>query len=196
MKKGFWVIGVCLLGCSSQDATGGSGTDASTDMTADATVDATADAAADAAEGGLTECNALSNVGTVIQQMYVSTDGVVGDGGALAAGTYVLTAAAVYTGPDGGTGPTGTALADTVALAGGGGYERVVSIINDAGLDGSPIHQNGSFTLFDGGGIQVNQSCPAGAQPFTSYDSDGTTLRIFAPAAGPNPAVMFEYTKQ
>ena len=146
--------------------------------------------------GAPTGCNALANVGSVVQQVYVSADGIVGDGGIINSGTYVLTAATVYTGPGGGTGPTGLSLTDTLALD-GGAYERVLSAVNDAGLDGSPVRQNGTFVLKDGGGIQVDQTCPAGMQPFNSYDCDGTKLHIYAPAAGPNsPALMFEYTKQ
>lgn len=187
-------LGVAL-GCSSSSETttpSGGGTDASVDAVGDATADALQDSGTDT---GSTACNALSNVGAVVQQMYVATDPVTGSGGAIPAGTYVLTAAAIYTGPDGGVGPTGTTLADTLAIANGGKYERVASIVNDAGLDGSPVHQNGGFTV-DGGSMQLLQTCPLGSQPFKSYDSDGTKLRIYAPAEGFGPGVMFEYTKQ
>ena len=74
-------------------------------------------------------------------------------------------------------------------------YERVASIVDDAGMDGSPLRQNGGFTI-DGGSMKVTQTCPKGSQPFTSYDSDGTKLRIYAPAGAFGPGVMFEYTKK
>lgn len=173
--------------------TGGGGTGGGTGGTAGSSTGGTAGSGTGGAPTG---CNALANVGSVVQQVYVATDGVVGDGGIINSGVYVLTAAAVYTGPDGGTGPTGLALTDTVALD-GGAYERVLSAVNDAGLDGSPIRQNGTFVLEDGGGIQVLMTCPVGAQPFNSYGINGAKFRIYAPAAGPNiPAVMYEYTKQ
>lgn len=173
--------------------TGGGGTGGSTGGTAGSSTGGSAGSGTGGAPAG---CNALVNVGSVVQQMYVATDGIVGDGGIVNSGTYVLTAATVYTGPDGGTGATGLSLTDTVALD-GGAYERVLSAVDDAGLDGSPIRQNGTFVLEDGGGIQVVMTCPAGAQPFTSYASDGTKLRIYAPAAGPgSPALMYEYTKK
>lgn len=183
------------LGCSSSAETttpSGGGNDASGDAVGDATADAPQDAGTDT---GSTACNAISNVGAVVQQTYVATDPVTGDGGGIPTGTYVLTAAEVYTGPDGGVGPTGTTFSDTLALSNGGKYERVASIVNDAGLDGSPLHQNGEFTV-DGGSLRVILTCPVGSQPFKSYDSDGTKLRIYAPAAGSGPGVMFEYTKQ
>lgn len=185
------LLGVFLLACSSQGTTDDGGTDASGDVT-------TANDAAQEAgkDSGPTGCNTVSNIGAVVPQTFVATDSPTGDGGALVEGTYVLTAAVVYTGADGGTGPTGTTFQDTAVVDDAGSYERNVSIVNDAGLDGSPIHQNGSFAV-DGGAIHVDQTCPAGSQPFTTYDSDGTKFHIYAPAAGPNnPPVMFEYTKQ
>ncbi len=188
--------------CSSDDSsgaggtagTGGGGTGGGTG--GGGTGGGTGGTAGSGTGGAPTECNALANVGSVVQQAYVATDGIVGDGGIINSGTYVLTAAAVYTGPDGGTGPTGLALTDTLALD-GGAYERVLSAVNDAGLDGSAMRQNGTFAIEDGGGIQVVMTCPVGPQPFTSYDSDGTKVHLYAPAAGPgNPALMFEYTKK
>jgi hypothetical protein len=186
-------LALCLLACSSENASNDGGADASIDAAQDAASDAPQETGKD---GGPTACNTVANVGTVIQQTYVATAPVTGDGGVLVEGTYVLTAAAAYTGTDGGSGPTGTTFQDTAVLDDAGAYQRVVSIVNDAGLDGSPIHQNGSFVL-NGSSIQVTQTCPPGSQPFTSYDSDGTKFHVYAPAAGPgNPAVMFEYTKQ
>ncbi|MCC6900691.1 MAG: hypothetical protein IT377_17050 [Polyangiaceae bacterium] len=173
--------------------TGGGGTGGGTGGTAGS---GTGGTAGSGTGGAPTGCNGLANVGSAVQQLYVATDAVVGNGGIIKSGTYVLTAAAVYTGPDGGTGPTGLALTDTLAVD-GGAYERVVSALNDAGLDGSAIRQNGTFTLEDGGGIQVAMTCPVGPQPFTSYDSDGTKVHLYVPAAGPgNPPLMFEYTKK
>jgi hypothetical protein len=156
-------------------------------------VDAPQEAGNDASTG----CNAVTQIGSVVQQMFVAQDGVTGDGGAIVLGTYVLTAAAIYVGTDGGAGPTGTTFVDTVAIVDAGAYERVVSIVNDAGADGAAFHQNGSYVLMDGGGFNVTQTCPPGKQPFTSYDSNGTKVHIYAPPAGQgNPPLMFEYTKQ
>lgn len=196
---------LCLMASSCQNSSSGGGTDASvdvggTDASVDAVGDAVGDVTADApqdadTDAGATECNALTNVGTVVQQMYVATSAVAGTGGMIAAGTYVLTAAAVYTGPDGGVGATGTTFADTLVLSVGGTYERVVSIVDDAGRDGTPMHLNGTFAS-DGGGLRVTQTCPFGRQPFTSYDSDGTRLRIYAPAGALGPGVMFEYSRR
>lgn len=201
-----FAFALCLMACSGQTPSSAGGTDASSDVRSDVSSDVGSDVSSDVGsdvtadapkdtDAGSTACNALSNVGAIVQQMYVATNPVTGDGGVIAAGTYVLTAAAVYTGPDGSVGATGTTLSDTLALADGGAYERVVSVVNDAGLDGSPFHQNGRFTS-DGGSVQVTQTCPPGRQPFTSYDSDGTRLRIYAPAGALGPGVMFEYTRR
>jgi hypothetical protein len=190
MKK--WsLLGTCLLACSSPSTSTDGGTDASGS-------DAQADVAQanDGGDGGPTGCNGLANVGPVTPQTFVASDPVTGDGGVIGEGTYVCTAAVVYTGADGGSGPTGTTLQDTLQISDGGVYQRVLSIVNDAGADGSPMHQNGHYTL-GGSSISITQTCPPGAQPFNSYDSSGTKFHVYAPAAGPgNPGLMFEYTKQ
>lgn len=200
-----FVLGLLACGCQSSPSGGGSdaGVDASVDVLGDAGVDAVGDATADASadaqgpdtDAELTECNALTNLGAVVQQIYVATSPVTGTGGTIAAGTYVLTAAAVYTGPDGGVGATGTTFTDTLVLSSGDTYERVVAIVDDAGQDGTPVHQNGRIAT-DGGSLRVTQTCTFARQPFTSYDSDGTRLRIYAPAGAPGPGLMFEYTRR
>ncbi len=190
MRK-WCLLGMGLLACSSPSTSTDGGTDASG-------VDAQADAPQgnDGGDSGATGCNSLANVGPVTQQMFVASDPVMGDGGAIGEGTYVCTAAVVYTGADGGTGSTGTTSQDTVLILDGGAYERVVSIVNDAGADGSAMHQNGHFTL-NGSSISIAQTCPPGAGPFNSFDSSGAKFHVYAPAAGPgNPGLMLEYTKQ
>lgn len=189
-------LAVCLLVCGCPSSPGGddAGNDGGTDAFSVMTPDAPEVPATDS---GPMACNAVTNIGTVISQMFVATDPVTGTGGVIAAGTYVLTAASVYTGIGGMTGPTGTTYSDTLVIADGGAYERVLSIV-DGVMTGTPIHQSGSFAT-DGASITVTQTCPPGPQPFTSFDSDGTTVRIYAPADafGPGvPGVMFEYTRQ
>ncbi len=191
-----FALALCLMVCgceSSPSGTDASGTDA---IVTDASVELTPDAPQDSGtDAGPTECNALSNIGAVVSQMNVATDPVTGSGGVIATGTYVLTAAVAYQGPAGTVGPTGATFADTLVLADGGSYERVATFMNAPGPDGT-FHQNGTFTT-DGASLQVTQTCPPGSQPFTSYDSDGTTLRIYSPSAGVvSPGLMFEYTRQ
>ncbi len=193
-----FAFALCLVVSSCQSSPSGtdaSGTDASvTDAVADMTPDAPQDLDS-GTDAGPTECNTLANIGAVVSQMDVATAAVTGAGGVIATGTYVLTAAAVYTGAGGSAGPTGATFADTLVIADAGAYERVFSIVNGPAPDGT-YRQNGSFTT-DGASIEVTTTCPPGAQPFTSYDSDGTTVRIYAPSTGAlSPGLMFEYTRQ
>ena len=182
MKAWWCLLGVCLLGCSSQDPS-------SSDGGANGSADDAQPDAPKPSDGG---CNNLANIGPVVQEMYVASDPPTGDGGTIADGTYACTAVVIYTGPDGGTGAVGATIQDTVAVN-GTVYERVYSAVNDAGDDGSTFHQNGHFTLSGGSGISIAATCPTVLkQPFTSYDSDGTKLRFYAPG----PRWMFEYTKQ
>jgi hypothetical protein len=79
------------MGCSSSSTPSGAGTDASVDAVGDAVGDAPADPPQDAGtDTGSTACNALSNVGAVVQQMYVATDP---EGAALARRAFFLEAA-------------------------------------------------------------------------------------------------------
>lgn len=189
-----FAFALCLMASGCQNSP--SGTDASVDASVDEIGDVTADAPQDSGtDTGSTACNALTNVGPVVQQMYVASNPVTGDGGVIATGTYVLTGATVYSGPDGGVGATGTTYADTLAMSDGGTYERAATVVDDPALEPLYYRQNGRITS-DGGSLQVTQTCPAGRQPFTSYDSDGTRLRIYAPAGALGPGVMFEYTRQ
>lgn len=191
MRTTWFGVGVCLIACSSQGTPDDGGTDANAN---DGSVDAAADVVQEAGKDGGAGCNALVNAATVIDQLFVATAAASGDGGTLVSGTYFMTAASVYTGVDGGAGPTGTTFAETLVMD-GGAYERVQIAVNDAGADGSPYHANGNVTI-NGASVQVNQTCPILAQPFTTYDSNGTKLHIYAPPAGSNPGIMFEYTKQ
>lgn len=205
-------LALCFMACSCQGSPSGGVADASGDDVRDAVVDTVSDASGDASndasndasgdapqdpgtEAGSTECNALANVGAVVRQMYVATRPATGNGGALVAGTYVLTAAVVYTGPGGGDGETGTTVSDTLALSDEGAYERVALVMESADVDGTSLRQNGRFTT-DGGSLRVTQTCPPGRQPFTSYDSDGTRFRIYAPDGRTGPGAMFEYTRR
>lgn len=184
----------CVLACGSQDPTVAA-TDAGVDVTGEeGGTDAPVDGAADAPKEVGTGCNDLVNVGAVVPQMFVTTDPVTGAGGSVVPGTYVLTAASVYVGPSGGSGPTGLTLQDTLSIAEGLLYRRVVVFGDDSGGAPKTVRQNGTFTV-TGSSIKVTQTCPAGSQPFTSYDAVGAKIRIHAPAVGPNPALTFEYTK-
>lgn len=200
-------VAFCFLVCGCQgspsggaDASGDAAGDAVADTMDDASSDVVSDASGDVsraadADAGSTECNTLANVGTVVRQMFVATRPATGDGGVIAAGTYVLTAAVVYTGPGGAVGETGTTYSDTVAIASEGAYERVALVVESAGTEGTSLRQNGRFTT-DGGGLEVVQTCPMGRQPFRSFDSDGTRLRIYAPTGAGSPGLMFEYTRR
>ncbi len=190
--KRWWVVGVGLsLACSSSETPTDGGTDASSDIqAADVIVQ-------EAGNDSGTACNALANGGNVIQQTFVATDAVTGDGGTIVSGTYLVTAAVMYTGADGGSGPTGTTIQESATFdVDAGTFERVQSAINDAGADGNAYRANGIYMTGDAGSMQASQTCPKAPLPFNSYDTNGTTLHIYAPAQGPNRAVMFEYTKQ
>ncbi|MBX7194359.1 MAG: hypothetical protein K1X94_20050 [Sandaracinaceae bacterium] len=180
-------LSVMACGCPSSP----SGTDAGADGGTDAFIERTPDAA-EGTDGGPMACNSVTNVGTAITQTNVATAPVSGAGGVIAPGMYVLTEAVIYTGPTGMTGPTGLTFTDTVVLAADGSYDRAFSVVGP-GADGTPMYQSGTFTT-DGASLTVTQTCPAGRQPFTSYDSDGTTLRIYSPGDPSFPATMFEYT--
>jgi hypothetical protein len=201
MKRWWWVIGVSLIGCSSSSTTPGSnGTDAGHDATTPdggGEADSGSDGPSDGGEsdGGMA-CTNIANVGTVVHYIDVPTDQPIAQGGGPPSdGTYVITAASLYTGDGGASGPTSTTIQETVVVS-GMSYDQVSAAAN-GGQDAGVVYQSGHFTV-NGAGISIVRVCPSFAMyPFNSYDFDGRRFRIYGPANGPNnPPVVVEYTKQ
>ena len=66
-----------------------------------------------ACDGGACACNALVNSAPEVAPVYVPADLPVPAGGELSDGTYHVTANSIYTGPGGGSGPTGASIRNT-----------------------------------------------------------------------------------
>lgn len=119
--RAHWLLGIAALalaaGCSSSSGgttpsdaggdhdSGNAGGDAAEPMEAASPgPDATPDAPAEAA----TVCNMLANSAQAITYSQVNQDPPTPQGGTMADGTYALTNATIYTGPNGPSGPSGT----------------------------------------------------------------------------------------
>lgn len=166
MKARLAVV-VFLVACGSPGPGPDGGADASVDAGSQPT---------DAGNDPMTCSGFVTDAGEVAQQ-FVATATPVGTGGPLGDGTYDLTAWAVYTGPGGATGPTGTLAAATQILE--SGFYRYNQRLRQAD-GGVEFDSNGTLTTYDGGVLVGSQNCPAGSQPFISYTSDGTTLTIYS----------------
>lgn len=182
-------VAVFLVACSGNDP----GTDAGTDagMSADAGKDG-GDSQPDAGrDGGVdagvdagtmqdagNQCSGIVTDAGEIEQLFVAAATPVGVGGTIVAGSYDVTAWSVYTGADGGTGPTGVLVVAVMVIEPGGIY-RYQHRMRQGGAS-FMLDTNGTFTTLDGGVVVGQQLCPPGAQPFTSYSTDGTNLLMYS----------------
>jgi hypothetical protein len=130
--------------------------------TEEASVEAETEAAA--------SCGDLANDAPTITVRQEATDPPVLAGGTIADGTYFLTAAVIYTGADGPSGPTGTA-------------QTTVHII------GSTVQQTNAgtgtetYTLATGGStLTATETCPTPGVTQATYTATATTLTVAVPA--------------
>jgi len=174
--KARFAVALCLVGCSSQNAVSDGGVDAATDATiADGGGDAQP---TDAGTDSSLSCSGLVIDAGAIAPVFVATPPPVGTGGTIVDGVYDITAWSVYTGADGGTGPTGEMTAGAMVIQAGAYRYRHDVRQGDAG---AVVDTNGTFTTPDGGALVGQQNCPTqGPQPFTSYSTDGGVLVMYS----------------
>lgn len=184
MKK--WIVCVLIAGAI------GCGDD--TQPTADAAAPDAPIVTPDAPMADAAPCTTLLPPTTTVVQTQLAQTAPVPVGGMFPAGTYVLTADVIYTGPGGPTGDTGVTHQSVTRNNGSTGtmYEYA-SIDNMNVFATTPNITSGSYTLHDGGGITVTQTCP-NQQPlnFTSYDVTANSLTVYSPAGiGRTEALTF-----
>jgi hypothetical protein len=127
------------------------------------------------ADGGLDAgaCTDLSNEGIVVDQNGVIGDPPTGVGGAVAEGTYELTAASIYVGAGGTPGPTGIQIQGALRLQ-GGTFVRV----HERALQGQPPQEARTSGSFASGGttFSLATDCPSVAADDLSYSVVANTL--------------------
>ncbi len=131
-------------------------------------------AGADASDDGNTggsdggDCNTLVNTGGAVPLVAVAADLPAATGGTIAPGKYVLTEFTKYDGSDGGTGPTGSTLKETLLLT--------ASTLDSVEAGGSVD-----------GGLGPDERATY------SYTAAGTTLAL-APSCGTGPGQALKYS--
>jgi hypothetical protein len=117
-------------------------------------------------------------------------------GGAFPAGTYVMTSDVIYTGPDGGTGPTNVTYQAVARTGGSSGDTWEYSSIHTIGSAVFNGNLAGHYVIVDGGGMTMTVDCPAPLPiGVNAYDSTPTSYTLYDPtAAGGTEAIT--YTKQ
>jgi hypothetical protein len=185
------LAGFVAMGCGSS-STGGTadgGIDSSTGAT-DGALDAGSLDSSEPDAGGA--CNTLANSAPVVMEKQVNTAAPTPAGGAGVDGTYFLTSATVYTGPQGATGPTGTAYQWTSKNT-GSNYE-----VNYTIKATKTVTQVASGTsTISGAAVTFTQTCPAldaGASTTYGRDANGTTVTLYTQGAG--DVVGYTFTKQ
>lgn len=126
--------------------------------------DATPDAPAEAA----TVCNMLANSAQAVTYSQLNQDPPTPQGGTMADGTYAMTAAAIYTGPGGTSGPSGTSQT-TIQVAG-----TTIQIVSD----GQPPTRTVTLAT-SGTSFTATDTCPDAKVTHGSYSATPTTILIF-----------------
>jgi hypothetical protein len=124
--------------------------------------------AGDAGDDGGQGCNTLVDSAQPVTIAQVAMDPPAPSGGTIADGTYELTGAIVYTGPNGPSGTSGMAQ-ETIAVS--GSTVQVVSNGTPARRTVTLATQSTSFTATD--------TCPDSSVTMGSYSVTGSTLLIF-----------------
>jgi hypothetical protein len=158
------------------------------DTSGDDAGDQVSDGATDGGGRDSGSCNALVNAGAPVSATLVAAAPPAAGGGTVADGTYVLVKYQVYTGPGGQSGPTGSSLASTLALA-GGTYQAVSLTSGSTG----EIRVNGAYAT-NGTKYTATTTCPGGAPTVVDYTADPTTLTQYG-ATGAN-TLEFTYAKR
>jgi hypothetical protein len=192
----------CLLvvGCNSKGVT--STSDGGADGTAGTGgIDGSAPNESDAAvsDGSAEDgpCNELENGAAPVDEIQVAASVPVGVAGPLGLGTYYLTGAKRYTGPDGASGPTGKTRQETLVLSSYGINSFIGSSVESRA--GGPAVRTTRYWNFSGSDsrVQLLQSCPGPVKSATvtfSYDEASSTLAVFGGFADPREVSI--YAKQ
>jgi hypothetical protein len=184
--------------CSSTTVGGGGGgssggADAGHDVAAlEASSGADTGTAADVAEADTPSdggCGVVTNGAAVVPEQNTATAPPTPQGGAIPDGTYFVTAATLYTGPGGATGPTGKTYQFTSQVSGDGtAYDSV-----DAISGGTPVVAVGTIAI-SGARITVTQICPTTTMPVSAYvafDSNGVDTVTLYTSTPPISALTF-----
>jgi hypothetical protein len=144
--------------------------------------------AADAPDDAPLTCNALVNSAPTITVEQVASDPPSPQGGTVADGTYAMTAAVIYTGAAGPSGPSGTAQT-TLQISG-----STIQVANA----GQPATRTVTFTI-SGTGIDSVDTCPDTDERPATYTATPTSL-VVELAAGTDDAgartLVETFTKQ
>jgi len=127
-------------------------------------------------------CNDLTNIGLDVPIVSEAREAPVATGGTFVDGTYVLTRASVYTGPEGASGPTGRSMRMTIRKD-GPRYDSV--------FDGVP--RRAEVTL-SGTDLVTKTTCPSSSTMTVGYSATPTSVMVRFPD-GANTRV-YVYAKQ
>lgn len=147
------------------------------------------DAPPDGAPDAAAACNQLELPDPVVTVMQVAEVGPAPAGGALVPGTYVLTAATIYTGTGGASGPT-THTRREITTNDGTHYDLV-----QVDVDGATMSMNreaGSYTIA-GSQLTTTKECPGGPPDTVGLT---TTASSFTLIFGTDPVDVLEFTRQ
>jgi hypothetical protein len=123
-------------------------------------------------------CAPITNSGSQVTETYVGEPLPLPLGGAITPGTYVLSAAFVYTGTGGNAGPTGRILQETRTFDGTAFADIAAAGDADGGVFATEFFANGTY-LASGSQLRFDETCPNAGSTQLSFSVTGGTLRIY-----------------
>jgi len=181
--RAYLVFGIAALslaaGCSSSGGTSPSDAGGDHDAGADGAEPADGampedggssgpDGAADAPAEAATVCNMLTNSAAAITYSQVNQNPPTPQGGTIVDGTYAMTDASIYTGPNGPSGPSGMSQT-TIQITG-----STIQVVSS----GKPTTRTVTLTT-SGTSLTATDTCPDTKVNHGSYTATSTTLLIF-----------------
>jgi hypothetical protein len=136
-------------------------------------------------------CNAPGQCGSPIAEEQVPSEALPTNGGPIAAGTYVLSALTIYTGPGGASGPVAGSpvAAETLVLANG---TFAVSVVFTANMQTMDFYEAGTYSTV-GTTVTFDETCPMSAAGMPSdYSATPSQIRFVAMLNGQSNESVYD----
>lgn len=124
-------------------------------------------------------CTGLVNSASVVAESWVAASAPTPRGGTVVSGVYHRTAAVIYTGPGGATGPSGRWAQQTLRVTTTSSTTAALEEV-ESDFD-HPENWSAGTVTFAGTAVQLDRTCPSEESRSFGYSFSGDTLEIFEP---------------
>lgn len=160
----------------------GGGNDGSVATDGGSSMDAGGGNDAGASSDGGAMCNNVAALGTPVDVTQMAADPPAATGGTITPGTYVMTSSVEYTGPGGGTGPTGNITQQTLVITKSTATSGTAQVV-DISYNGDSAQVNRSTVTFttSGSTLSFTGACGMSGTGMTAYTVTGNTFIFYEP---------------